>query len=63
MDINFLPVPRDAVDELAEVGAQLFPDVPKDNIHRNYPKDIEIPLLPSNPEESFKDEDEAAPVF
>jgi hypothetical protein len=41
MDVNFLPVPQDAVDELAEVGAELFPDVPKDNIHWNYPKDTE----------------------
>jgi hypothetical protein len=40
-----------------EIGAKLFPDVAEDNIHGLYLEDTEIPPLPSNSEESFKDED------
>jgi len=55
-----LPIPQRVVEEVVEIGSELFPDVAEDNIHGLYLEDDEIPPLPLNSEESFEDEDEAA---
>jgi hypothetical protein len=57
-----LPIPQTSIDEVVEVGAELFLDVPEDNIHGLYPEDTEIPPLPLNPEESSEEDDENAPA-
>jgi hypothetical protein len=49
VDVNFLPLPQSAIDEVVEDG-KLFLDVPMDKIHSVYPKDTEIPPVPSDPE-------------
>jgi hypothetical protein len=59
---NFLPIPQTTVDEVVEIGEKLFPGVEKDNIHGLYSEDTKMPQLPSNFEESSKDEDEIAPA-
>jgi hypothetical protein len=50
---NYLPLPFSAINEMLDIGIDLVPYAPEDNLHGLYPM---APPLPLDSNESFDDE-------